>query len=115
MEKYLTSEQVATFLQVHPFTVLKYLKDGRLPGVKIGRMYRIKESDVEQFLGTQAHVPVATKNKEPKSLEPSNTHPAQGTPEPKIRKTEEKQKIEPTPATHELKIEKEKEEDYYSM
>jgi len=51
MEKYLTSEQVADLLQVHPFTVLKYLKTGVLEGVKIGRMYRIKESDVEKFLG----------------------------------------------------------------
>jgi len=50
MEKYLTSEQVATLLQVHPFTVLKYLKSGTLEGVKIGRVYRIKESDVEKFL-----------------------------------------------------------------
>jgi len=50
MEKYLTSEQVASLLQVHPFTVLKYLKEGKLPGVKIGRMYRIKECDVESFL-----------------------------------------------------------------
>ena len=50
MEQYLTSEQVAKQLQVHPFTVLKYLKSGKLKGVKIGRMYRIKESDVEKFL-----------------------------------------------------------------
>jgi len=52
MERYLTSEQVADLLQVHPFTVLKYLKSGVLEGVKIGRMYRIKESDVEKFLGS---------------------------------------------------------------
>lgn len=50
MEKYLTSEQVASILQVHQFTVLKYLKNGTLEGVKIGRVYRIKESDVEKFL-----------------------------------------------------------------
>lgn len=101
MEKYLTSEQVAAFLQVHPFTVLKYLKDGRLPGVKIGRMYRIKESDVEAFLGE-----VSTSKKE-------NAAP-QGTTEPKISLNSpkpEKQKQE----THELEIEKKKEEDYYAM
>jgi len=54
MEKYLTSEQVAAVLQVHPFTVLKYLKSGTLEGVKIGRVYRIKESDVEKFLDGSA-------------------------------------------------------------
>jgi len=109
MEKYLTSEQVATFLQVHPFTVLKYLKDGRLPGVKIGRMYRIKESDVEAFLGE-----VSTSKKE-------NAVP-QGTLEPKISlnapKQEKKQKEpdhQPEQLTHELKTETKKEEDYYAM
>jgi len=50
MEQYLTSEQVAKLLQVHQFTVLKYLKQGRIKGVKIGRVYRIKESEVEKFL-----------------------------------------------------------------
>mgnify|MGYP006439805053 CR=1 FL=1 len=54
MEKYLTSEQVAQILQIHPFTVLKYLKNGTLGGVKMGRVYRIKESDVEKFLQSMA-------------------------------------------------------------
>lgn len=74
MEKYLTSEQVATLLQVHPFTVLKYLKSGTLGGVKIGRVYRIKESDVEKFLDgsaiksetkTEARVAKPIKEKQP--------------------------------------------------
>lgn len=62
MEKYLTSEQVATLLQVHPFTVLKYLKSGTLEGVKIGRVYRIRESDVEKFLSGSA---INTQSPEP--------------------------------------------------
>ena len=50
IEKFLTTEQVANILQVHPFTVLKFLKKGKLRGVKLGRVYRIKESDVQEFL-----------------------------------------------------------------
>jgi len=49
-EKFLTTEQVAEILQVHPFTILKFLKDGRLNGIKLGRVYRIKQSDVETFI-----------------------------------------------------------------
>jgi len=52
-ERILTSEQVARILQVHPFTVLKYIKQGKLKGSKLGRMYRIRESDVESFLNKQ--------------------------------------------------------------
>lgn len=49
-EKLLTSEQVSQILQVHPFTVLKYIKEGKLKGIKLGRVWRIRESDVEKFL-----------------------------------------------------------------
>lgn len=50
IEKFFTTEQVANILQVHPFTILKFIKQGRLPGIKLGRVYRIKESDVKEFL-----------------------------------------------------------------
>lgn len=50
IENFLTTEQVAKILQVHPFTILKFLKAGKLRGVKLGRVYRIKESDVHEFL-----------------------------------------------------------------
>ena len=48
--KLLTTEQVADLLQVHPFTVLKYIKDKKLKALKLGRVWRIRESDVEIFL-----------------------------------------------------------------
>lgn len=50
IEQFLTTEQVANILQVHPFTILKFLKEGKLRGIKLGRVYRIKESDVHEFL-----------------------------------------------------------------
>lgn len=68
MEQYLTSEQVAKLLQVHPFTVLKYLKSGKIKGVKIGRVYRIKESDVESFL-RGANIIIDTEENNPKKTE----------------------------------------------
>lgn len=78
MEKYLTSEQVASILQVHQFTVLKYLKNGTLEGVKMGRVYRIKESDVEKFLNDMTvgngkkRVPASKKPENQVSLPPSS-------------------------------------------
>jgi excisionase family DNA binding protein len=50
IEKFLTTEQVANILQVHPFTILKYIKEGKLKGIKLGRVYRIQESDMVEFL-----------------------------------------------------------------
>ena len=49
-EKFFRTEQVANILQVHPFTILKFIKEGKLKGIKLGRVYRIKESDIKKFL-----------------------------------------------------------------
>lgn len=49
-EKFLTTDQVAEILQVHPYTILKFVKEGKLKGVKLGRVYRILESDVKRFI-----------------------------------------------------------------
>ena len=53
MEEILTAEQVAQILQVHPFTVLKFIKQGKLKASKLGRVYRIRRSDVDKFLDNQ--------------------------------------------------------------
>lgn len=50
IERFLTTEQVANILQVHPFTILRFIKEGKLKGIKLGRVYRLKESDVHEFL-----------------------------------------------------------------
>lgn len=49
-ERILTPDQVAQVLQVHPFTILKFIKQGKLKASKLGRVYRIRESEVERFL-----------------------------------------------------------------
>ena len=64
-EKILTPDQVALILQVHPFTVLKFIKQGKLRASKLGRVYRIRQSDVGRFLdegeATSAKAPSAVK------------------------------------------------------
>jgi excisionase family DNA binding protein len=49
-ERILTPDQVAQILQIHPFTVLKFIKQGKLKASKLGRVYRIRESELESFL-----------------------------------------------------------------
>jgi excisionase family DNA binding protein len=52
-DRILTPEQVAELLQLHPFTILSYIKDGRLQAARLGRVYRIRESAVNAFLENQ--------------------------------------------------------------
>jgi len=50
MTKYFTVEQIAEMLQVHWQTVLTYIRKKELPALKLGKAYRISESDLNKFL-----------------------------------------------------------------
>ena len=43
-ESFLSVEQTARRLQLHPFTIRRQLQSGRLRGVKRGRVWRVPES-----------------------------------------------------------------------
>ncbi len=47
---FLTPEQVAEMLKVTPDVVLQWLRQGKLPGVRIGNVWRIEEGRLEAFL-----------------------------------------------------------------
>ncbi len=53
----LTVEQAADYLQVHKITVYRYIREGLLPAVKLGKMYRLFSRDVETFLAAMRHQP----------------------------------------------------------
>lgn len=53
----LTVEQAADFLQVHRLTVYRYIREGLLPAVRLGKLYRLLARDVEAFLEAMRHHP----------------------------------------------------------
>lgn len=53
-DKVLTPEQVGKMLQIHPLTVLRYIKAKKIKASRLGRVYRIKEASVEEFLDKQS-------------------------------------------------------------
>ena len=50
VEKLLTVEDVAKVLLVKPTTVREWLKASKLKGMKMGRLWRIWEGEMEAFL-----------------------------------------------------------------
>lgn len=50
MPKMLTPSEIAKRLNLHPNTVRDYLKAGILPAVKLGRVWRVEEEDLTEFL-----------------------------------------------------------------
>ena len=49
-EKLFTPEDAAKTLLVKPETIREWLRAGKLKGVKMGRLWRVRESDLETFL-----------------------------------------------------------------
>ena len=50
-DKVYTVEQFAELVKLHPKTVLRFIKDGRVRAVKVGRSYRILRSELEVMTG----------------------------------------------------------------
>ncbi len=50
----LTVEQAACVLQLHKATVYKYIREGIVPAVRIGKAYRILRRDLDALFSNQA-------------------------------------------------------------
>ena len=48
--EWMSVEQVAQDLGVHPDTIRLYIREGTLPAVQLKRSYRINRKDLEDFL-----------------------------------------------------------------
>ena len=52
-EKLLTVKDAAKVLSVKPTTIRKWLKTSKLKGMKMGRLWRIWEGEMEAFLSME--------------------------------------------------------------
>jgi len=52
-DKWLTIKEITTRLKLHPNTVARYIQEGKLKGVKVGKSYRVREADLAQFVGEE--------------------------------------------------------------
>lgn len=85
----MTAEQVAQVLKIHQFTVLKFIKQGKLKASKLGRVYRIRRADVEQFLDDQTNNVQTVEKTAVKRVPKAIITPKAPTPQPQIEIAEE--------------------------
>jgi excisionase family DNA binding protein len=50
----LTVETAANLLQLHPKTILRFIRERRLRATKVGKQYRIRRSDLNAFAGSNS-------------------------------------------------------------
>lgn len=53
MDRLLTPEEAAEIFAVSPKSIREWLRQGKLKGTKVGRLWRIKKSDLEAFFNSQ--------------------------------------------------------------
>lgn len=70
MEEFYTVNQAAIALKVHPITIRRYIKEGKLKAVRAGGNIRIALPDLKAF--TQSFVPRTRSLKEPHSSTEAN-------------------------------------------
>jgi excisionase family DNA binding protein len=49
-EPLITADQAAELLKLHPKTVKRLAQTGELPGMKIGRVWRFRESSLDAWM-----------------------------------------------------------------
>lgn len=45
----LTAEEVAKYLRVHPYTVKRLAREGKLPGFKVGGQWRFNSKEINKL------------------------------------------------------------------
>ena len=50
MERLLTVNEAAKILRLNSETVARYIREGKISAVKLGRVWRVEEKDLEQFI-----------------------------------------------------------------
>ncbi len=50
MEELLGVDAVAAYLDIHPMTVYRWCRDGRLPALKVGKSWRVTRPALEEFV-----------------------------------------------------------------
>ncbi len=50
VKEILTAKEVAEYLNIHPFTVHKYAREGKIPAFKIGTDWRFHKKYIERWI-----------------------------------------------------------------
>ncbi len=67
-DQLLTVNDVAERLRVHPITVRRHIKAGILRSVRVGRSVRIREADLEDYLGAEDYEPAEYPTPTPEAI-----------------------------------------------
>jgi excisionase family DNA binding protein len=50
MTQIMTTKELAAYLKLHEITICKYASEGKIPGIRIGRVWRFDKEDIDNWI-----------------------------------------------------------------
>ena len=50
IKQVMTVKDIAEYLDMHPMTIYKFVKNGRIPAFKVGTSWRIKRESIQKWI-----------------------------------------------------------------
>lgn len=47
----MTTKELAKYLKLHEITICKYAAEGRIPAIRIGRVWRFNKDSIDKWIG----------------------------------------------------------------
>jgi excisionase family DNA binding protein len=69
MKEILTAKEVAEYLNIHPLTVHKYAREGKIPAFKIGTDWRFHKKYIERWIKEKSSYVIQPKERRKSLLE----------------------------------------------
>lgn len=57
MPQIMTTKEVAKYLKLHEITVCKYAAEGKIPAIRIGRVWRFDKEAIDKWIAEEAKAP----------------------------------------------------------
>jgi excisionase family DNA binding protein len=51
MPQIMTTKEIAKYLKLHEITICKYAAQGRIPAIRIGRVWRFDKDAIDKWIG----------------------------------------------------------------
>ena len=64
-QKYFSVDEIATIIDLHPKTVRRFIREGKIKAQKMGREWRVRENDFREYAHGELKTPEAAEKTEP--------------------------------------------------
>ena len=62
MPEIMTTKEIAEYLKLHEISICKYAAEGKIPAIRIGRVWRFDKDIIDKWIAKGQNVPTAGKS-----------------------------------------------------